>query len=264
MISTLFSRCEFRFRMVIIIILHILQSAHPRWDIPLPLHISILLPIQIRLFILPRPQSIRIRIRYIFLMIIYLDLLSIKKKNSDSHLGSASCFSCNLFFQFDFCLFFSHFSRISINLNTSFSLSLQIITIVTMRPAGNDPELEMELIPRQTSVSIDSTSSSNLSRSPSSKPLMNFSASKIHRSVHAQCFDHGSSILPDSSSMVWFIPLIFLCATAYMYLLSTNAPPLTEENERYIPLGRMVSRWDLSRSFHAIELHCNFQGILRP
>jgi hypothetical protein len=37
----------------------------------------------------------------------------------------------------------------------------------------------------------------------------------------------------DKSSTAWFIPLIFALGTFYMYILSTNAPPLNEENDRY-------------------------------
>ena len=32
---------------------------------------------------------------------------------------------------------------------------------------------------------------------------------------------------------VWFIPLIFALSKIYMYILSTNAPPLSEDAEKY-------------------------------
>ena len=40
------------------------------------------------------------------------------------------------------------------------------------------------------------------------------------------------SVFVDSSSTVWFIPFIFALATFYIYILSTNAPPLSKESDR--------------------------------
>ncbi|CAF0911820.1 unnamed protein product [Adineta steineri] len=80
-----------------------------------------------------------------------------------------------------------------------------------------DSELEMELIPRQTSNGVDSSSlvssSSTISSSSSSSTKSSFN-------------------LMNSSLTVWFIPLLFALATIYMYILSTNAPPLSTDQDR--------------------------------
>ncbi|CAF0937022.1 unnamed protein product [Rotaria sp. Silwood1] len=77
----------------------------------------------------------------------------------------------------------------------------------------HDSELEMELIPRQTSIGIDSSSIVSSTSMPSSS-----TKSSLH--------------FMKSSFTVWFIPLIFALATFYMYILSTNAPPLDKESDR--------------------------------
>jgi len=84
----------------------------------------------------------------------------------------------------------------------------------------HDSQLEMELIPRQTSIGIDSSSIISSSSSSSSNSVSSPSTkSSLHR------FMNGSLT-------VWFIPLIFALATFYMYILSTNAPPLNKESDR--------------------------------
>ncbi|CAM4970930.1 unnamed protein product [Rotaria socialis] len=77
----------------------------------------------------------------------------------------------------------------------------------------HDSELEMELIPRQVSIGIDSSSmaSSTTNSTTSSKSSLHFMKSSV---------------------TVWFIPLIFALATFYMYILSTNAPPLKDDSDR--------------------------------
>lgn len=102
-----------------------------------------------------------------------------------------------------------------------------------MRPQ-HDSELEMELIPRQTSIGIDSSSSISTpsTSSTSTKASIYFSSmnefsSNLYGYINQYCF-----CFLESSYTVWFIPLIFALATFYMYILSTNAPPLTEENDR--------------------------------
>ncbi|UJR27227.1 hypothetical protein I4U23_008523 [Adineta vaga] len=83
----------------------------------------------------------------------------------------------------------------------------------------HESELEMELIPRQTSIGIDSSSVTSSTSTPSSSP----SASSFKKSPFS---------FMNSSSTVWFIPLIFALATFYMYILSTNAPPLDTDSDR--------------------------------
>ncbi|CAF1166229.1 unnamed protein product [Adineta steineri] len=79
-----------------------------------------------------------------------------------------------------------------------------------------DSELEMELIPRQTSNGIDSSSL------VSSSSTISSSSSSTKSSFN----------LMNSSLTVWFIPLLFALATIYMYILSTNAPPLSTDQDR--------------------------------
>ncbi|CAF3692913.1 unnamed protein product, partial [Rotaria sordida] len=76
----------------------------------------------------------------------------------------------------------------------------------------HDSELEMELIPRQISIGIDSSSIASPTSTPSSS-----TKSPLH--------------FMRSSLTVWFIPLLFALATFYMYILSTNAPPLDKESD---------------------------------
>ncbi|CAF1136142.1 unnamed protein product [Adineta steineri] len=79
-----------------------------------------------------------------------------------------------------------------------------------------DSELEMELIPRQTSNGVDSSSL------VSSSSTISSSSSSTKSSFN----------LMNSSLTVWFIPLLFALATIYMYILSTNAPPLSTDQDR--------------------------------
>jgi hypothetical protein len=83
----------------------------------------------------------------------------------------------------------------------------------------HDSQLEMELIPRQTSIGIDSSSTTSSSM-PSSSSSSSSSSNKS--ALH----------FINNSSTVWFIPLLFALATFYMYILSTNAPPLNKESDR--------------------------------
>ncbi|CAF1498910.1 unnamed protein product [Adineta steineri] len=80
-----------------------------------------------------------------------------------------------------------------------------------------DSELEMELIPRQTSNGVDSSSLVS-----SSSTTLSSSSSSTKSSFN----------LMNSSLTVWFIPLLFALATIYMYILSTNAPPLSTDQDR--------------------------------
>lgn len=80
----------------------------------------------------------------------------------------------------------------------------------------HDSQLETELIPRQISIGIDSNSTSSRSSSP--QPTTSTVKSSLY--------------FMNSPQTVWFIPLIFAFATIYMYILSTNAPPLSEDTER--------------------------------
>ncbi|CAF0991255.1 unnamed protein product [Adineta ricciae] len=82
----------------------------------------------------------------------------------------------------------------------------------------HESELEMELIPRQTSIGIDSASVSSSTTISSSSPSSSSTKSPFG--------------FMNSSSTVWFIPIIFALATFYMYILSTNAPPLNTEADR--------------------------------
>ncbi|CAF0755980.1 unnamed protein product [Adineta ricciae] len=83
----------------------------------------------------------------------------------------------------------------------------------------HESELEMELIPRQTSIGIDSASVSSSTTISSSSPSSSSTKSPFG--------------FMNSSSTVWFIPIIFALATFYMYILSTNAPPLNTEADSY-------------------------------
>ena len=98
----------------------------------------------------------------------------------------------------------------------------------------SDSELEMELIPRQSSIGIESASASSSGTStPSSS-----TKSSNHHDISKFIF-HGledPSTTPSNMFLdhlkFWCIPLIFALATFFMYIVSTNAPPLTEDNSK--------------------------------
>ncbi len=98
----------------------------------------------------------------------------------------------------------------------------------------HDSELEMELIPRQTSIGIDSSSVTSSSSSPtpssSTKSPLHFMGMNQFL-TYLFLFKYILYYL-GSYSTVWFIPIIFALGTFYMYILSTNAPPLNEESDR--------------------------------